>query len=242
MKVNRQHLLWSVLVVALLGLTAAALWLGPDHRLFGGGDPARDANSERAGGAPEPGDGGSGGTSGGPARLEDLGAVPAFTLVSQTGATVQRTDLDGQVWIADFIFTSCKGTCPMMSAQMRRVDEMLARERGVKLVSFSVDPERDTPQRLAEYGAEFGARPERWIFLTGDKAALRDLSITGFHLPASEASTAEVAAGQEIITHSTRFVLVDRAGHIRGYYSGTDANAVQQLVEDARRLLASRAG
>jgi protein SCO1 len=234
MSINRQHALWTALVIVLLGLTAAALFYGPDRRLGGGSAAPTDSAESSAGPA--------GGTSGAPAHLEDLGVVPAFTLVSQTGATVQRADLDGQVWIADFIFTSCKGTCPMMSAQMRRVNEMLARERGVKFVSFSVDPERDTPQRLAEYGAQFGATPERWIFLTGEKAALRDLSQTGFHLPASDAPPADVAQGQEIILHSTRFVLVDRAGHIRGYYNGTDAGAVDQLVKDTRRLLTARAG
>jgi protein SCO1/2 len=235
MKVKRQHALWTVLVLALVGLTAAALFYGPDRRLGEGGIAATNDTAESGGG---PG----GSTSGTPGHLEDLGAVPPFTLVSQTGATVQRADLDGQVWIADFIFTSCKGTCPMMSAQMRRVNELLARERGVKLVSFSVDPERDTPQRLAEYGAQFEAKPERWIFLTGEKAALRELSQTGFHLPATDAPPADIAQGQEIILHSTRFVLVDRAGHIRGYYSGTDAGAVDRLVKDTRRLLAARAG
>jgi len=225
MKINRQYALWAVLVLGLLSLTAAALWWGPDRRL--GGGAAR-------GGV----EGGS--ASGAPAQLDDFGAVPGFTLVSQTGATVQRTDLDGQVWIADFIFTSCHGTCPLMSAQMQRVNDMLAREREVKLVSFSVDPERDTPQRLAEYGAEFGAKPERWLFLTGDKPQLRALTIEGFHLPATDTPPADVAQGQEIVTHSTRFVLVDRNGRIRGYYSGIDAKAVDQLVEDTRRLLAAR--
>jgi protein SCO1 len=233
MSITRQHALWTVLVIALLALTAAALFYGPDRRL-GGGDAVSNAGTENGGGP--------GGVMRAAGPLEDFGAVPSFTLVSQTGATVQRTDLNGQVWIADFIFTSCQGTCPMMSAQMRRVNEQLARERGLKLVSFSVDPERDTPEKLAAYGKEFGATPERWILLTGEKAALRELSQTGFHLPASDAPPADVAQGQEIILHSTRFVLVDRAGHIRGYYNGTDAGAVDQLVKDTRRLLAAREG
>ena len=226
MKFNRQYALWTLLVLALLALTAAALFYGPNRRLLGGGE---------AGGGVE------GGTaSGAPVQLDDFGEVPGFTLVSQTGAEVQRTDLVGQVWIVDFIFTSCKGTCPVMSAQMRRVNEMLAKETGVKLVSFSVDPERDTPERLAAYGAEFGAQPERWLFLTGEKQQLRDLSTTGFHLPASDAPPAEVAQGAEIILHSTRFVLVDREARIRGYYSGLDAKSVEQLVRDTRQLLSER--
>lgn len=224
MKFNRQYALWTLLVLALLGLTAAALFYKPGDRLLGG-------LTSRGGGE-------GGAASGAPAQLDDFGAVPAFTLVSQTGAEVQRIDLDGQVWIADFIFTSCKGTCPVMSSQMRRVDEMLATEAGVRLVSFTVDPERDTPEVLAAYGAQFGARPERWIFLTGEKDVLRELASNGFHLPASDTPPAGVAQGAEIITHSTRFVLVDREGRIRGYYSGIDAIAVEQLVRDTRQLLA----
>jgi cytochrome oxidase Cu insertion factor (SCO1/SenC/PrrC family) len=218
---QRQYALWTVLVAALLGLTAAALWMGPSRRL-GGGAVAPGAVQARAA-----------------ERLDDFGVVPDFALVSQTGDSVHLRDLRGQVWIADFIFTNCASTCPMMTAQLSRLEKGLAGERGVRLVSFSVDPERDTPARLAEYAKSYGAQPERWMFLTGDKHAIRQLSIEGFRLAVADPSPEELARGAEAVLHSTRLVLVDGDAHIRGYYDGTDDAAVERLGEDVKRLAAA---
>ena len=210
---QRQYALWMLLVTVLLGLTAAALWMGPSRRLSGGA----------AGDAP---------------ALDDFGAVPDFALVSQTGDSVRLADLRDQVWVADFIFTNCASTCPMMTTQLQRLERALAGQSGFRLVSFSVDPERDTPEKLAEYAAGYGARPERWLFLTGDKHGIRRLSIEGFHLAVDDPSPEEVARGAEAVLHSTRLVLVDGDGRIRGYYDGTDDAAVQKLGDDVRRLAA----
>jgi cytochrome oxidase Cu insertion factor (SCO1/SenC/PrrC family) len=129
----------------------------------------------------------------------------------------------------------------MMTAQLQRLERALANEHGVRLVSFSVDPERDTPERLAEYAAGYGAKPERWLFLTGDKHRIRRLSIEGFHLAVAEPSPEEAARGAEAVLHSTRLVLVDGAGRIRGYFDGTDDAATGRLGESVRRLLAASA-
>ena len=157
--------------------------------------------------------------------------VPDFSLIDQTGKPATLHDFAGKVWIADFIFTNCGGTCPLMTEQMRKVYDAVPRE--IRMVSFSVDPVRDTPKVLADYAKAHGVDREGWIFLTGDKSALHDLSLNGFKLPLDETGGTSV----EPITHSTRFVLVDRKGHIRGYYSGTEEDDLKRLTADAKRLL-----
>ncbi len=158
-------------------------------------------------------------------------SVSEFSLTSQDGQTVTLRDLAGKVWVADFIFTNCAGTCPMMTGAMRKLGEVLPEE--VRFVSFTVDPARDTPPVLAEYAKSHDAATGRWFFLTGDKDALYDLSIKGFKL-AVDVSTGTDA---EPITHSTRLVLVDRQGQIRGYYSGTEEQELERLAIDVKRLL-----
>lgn len=169
------------------------------------------------------------------AALQDFGAVPDFTLVSQTGDTVRSQDLRGP-WIADFMFTTCGSICPVMSAQFEQLSTRL--DDRVRLVSFSVDPERDTPERLAEYAARYGAVPARWLFLTGEKADVRRLVQDGFRLGVDDAAPEDIARGADTILHSTRFVLVDANARIRGYYDSTEGNAMKQLEHDVERLLA----
>ena len=161
----------------------------------------------------------------------NYGVAPEFSLTDQNGKTVTRRDLAGKVWIADFIFTNCAGTCPVISGTMRRLQDSLPPE--IHLVSFSVDPERDTPDVLAKYAEQFRADKGRWHFLTGGKDKLHDLSIKGFKLALDETDGTDV----EPITHSTRLVLVDKDGRIRGYYGGTEDEEMKRLFKDALKLL-----
>jgi protein SCO1/2 len=161
----------------------------------------------------------------------DYGAAPEFSLTDQNGKTVTRADLAGKVWIADFIFTNCAGTCPMLTDTMIRLQGALPKE--VHLVSFSVDPGRDTPDVLAAYAAKVEADKDRWHFLTGEKEKLYDLSIKGFKLALEDTGGTDA----EPITHSTRLVLVDKEGKIRGYYGGTDKEEMKKLFFDAMKLL-----
>lgn len=163
--------------------------------------------------------------------VSSYGAVPNFELVNQEGQPFGSAQLAGKIWIADFIYTSCPGPCPMISTRMSELQKPLEKT-DVHLVSFSVDPARDTPEVLHSYAEKLHTEPKRWDFLTGPKSAIYDLSHNGFKLAVSDGSN---EAG--IPVHSTRMVLVDRHGEIRGYYEATEADAVTKLLADTSHLL-----
>jgi protein SCO1 len=163
--------------------------------------------------------------------LPTYGAVPEFQLTDQTGAPFSSSAaLKGRVWVADFIFTNCPGPCPMMSSKMNQVQKALS-GNDARLVSFTIDPARDTPPVLAEYANHFEAQPGRWYFLTGPVAALNALAKDAFHLNEIDGKNLE---------HSVRLALVDRSSQIRGFYLSTDKDAIPALIADARRLLEER--
>jgi protein SCO1/2 len=170
--------------------------------------------------------------------LPVLGRVPEFSLIDSSGQPLAQTQLAGGVWVADFIFTHCPGICPVLSAQMAKLQHALpdVGTDAVRLVSFSVDPANDTPEVLREYGKRFGAQPQRWLFVTGERDALYSLIARGFHLAIAERPESENGDGEGLITHSDRFVLVDRSLQIRGYYHGTDQESVQKLLRDIDAL------
>lgn len=156
--------------------------------------------------------------------------TPDFTLTDRTGAEfTSAAKLKGHVWVADFIFTTCTGPCPRMSARMRRLQNDLADLPDLRFVSFTVDPENDTPEVLAAYARRYQARQDVWYLLTGPMKVLDDLCRNVFLL-------GEVKGN---LNHSTRFTLVDRDGVIRGYYLSGDNEAMQRLVADIRLLAAS---
>jgi protein SCO1/2 len=165
-----------------------------------------------------------------PAILPRHWQVPDFSLVQSDGTRLSNTDLRGKVWVADFFYTTCPGPCPMMSS---RLQEVHAKTRGwndVMLVSISTDPAKDTPEVLQQYAKRFGA-DERWRFLTGTKPEIFDLANKGFKLSVTEDGTAE-----EPITHSTKLVLVDKNGTIRGFYDGLAETDAGRLLQDIDRL------
>jgi protein SCO1 len=163
--------------------------------------------------------------------VSSYGRVPSFQLVNQNGQSFGSAQLAGRIWIADFIYTSCPGPCPMISTRMSELQKPLEKT-DVHLVSFSVDPEKDKPEVLRGYAEKLHADPKRWDFLTGAKSAIYDLSHDGFKLAVSDGSD---EAG--IPVHSTRMALVDRHGQIRGYYEATEADAITKLLADTSHLL-----
>lgn len=169
-------------------------------------------------------------------KLPVLGQVSDFRLTESSGKEISLQDLKGRPWVASFIFTRCAGICPMMSGQMRRLQEAL-KDKDVRFVSFSVDPEYDTLERLTEYRKRFNADPEKWFFLTGDKKTIFDLSVKSFYLGVADVPAGEEPAPDQVVTHSSRFALVDAQGAIRGYYEGDKPESHANLVRDAKKLL-----
>jgi protein SCO1/2 len=166
-----------------------------------------------------------------PAPPPVLGAVPDFALTNRDGRTVHRADLAGQPWLADFVFTRCAASCPLMTLRMARLNRDLPADLPVRLVSFTVDPDYDTPEVLERYAQSFKA-PDRWLFLTGGREEMHRLSKEGFKL----AVDAGGGPQDEPILHSTRFVLVDGEAKIRGYYEAFDEASMKKLRRDLERL------
>jgi cytochrome oxidase Cu insertion factor (SCO1/SenC/PrrC family) len=162
--------------------------------------------------------------------LSSYGSVPPFQLVNQNDAVFGSNELAGKIWIADFVFTSCPGPCPIISTRMSELQKPL-RKTDVHLISFSVDPEKDTPEVLRRYAEKLKAEPARWDFLTGSKQAIYNLSKDGFKLAVSDDPDARIPV------HSTRLVLVDRHGIIRGYYDALEPDGVTKVLADANHLL-----
>jgi len=165
-----------------------------------------------------------------PRDLPVFGEVPEFQLTAQTGQTFDSRLLDGHVWVADFIYTTCTGPCPMMTTHMRQLQNSTAETPDVLLVSMTVDPLHDTPPVLTAYARHFKQDPSRWFFLTGEAGKLNDLGVHGFKLNSVDGS----------LTHSTRFVLVDRERRIRGFYTTGEDAFMPQLLHDIRQLEAER--
>jgi protein SCO1/2 len=162
--------------------------------------------------------------------LPVFGEVPDFSLTDQAARLVTKQDLAGSLWVADFIYTGCGSACPLLTQRMAEIGRDLNAEAGrpVRLVSFTVDPEVDTPERLREYAERFGASPETWLFLTGPGEEIRRTVSEGFKLAFQKASDADVF-------HSEKLVVIDARGKIRGYYSADPAGA-KELRAAVKRL------
>ena len=159
--------------------------------------------------------------------------VPDFDLIERSKRKVTQQEFAGKVWVVDFIFTHCGGVCPAMTSNMKKLQDKLFED--IRLVSFTVDPANDTPEVLTEYANRYGADKDRWLFLTGEPEAIQKLSIGGFKLALDPTAGTEI----EPITHSSRFVLVDREGFIRGYYGTQELTDLDRLIEDANNLVLS---
>jgi protein SCO1/2 len=168
--------------------------------------------------------------------LPVLGEVPAFALTAHTGQPLRLEDLRGKIWVANFFFTSCQSICPIMQENMVEVQKAFASNPAVQIVSFTVDPERDTVSVLRDYARRKGAIPGKWLFVTGAKKDIYRLARKGFQLAADDVPE-EIQGTRHDFIHSEKFVLVDAQGRIRGYYSGLDMEQIHRLVEDTRKLL-----
>jgi protein SCO1/2 len=165
-------------------------------------------------------------------EMGQYGSVPEFSLTERSGKTLGLEQLRGTIWIADFIYTDCQDTCPLQSAEMARLQDELSAQKTVKLLSFSVNPDKDTPSVLSRYADRFKASSDRWLFLTGEQEEIANLVQNGFRL-----SVATASSDPGVILHSPRLVLIDRQAQIRGYYDSRDNEALRRLRRDVAILV-----
>ncbi len=164
-----------------------------------------------------------------PAALPHYGTIPLFQFQDETGQSVGVQQLRGKVWVANFIFTSCAGTCPILTQKMRGLDADLPSELPVRFVSFTVDPQTDTLERLSTYRKQQQAVSSRWFFLRSSEPDTRKLLLEGFRVAFDKQE------GDDFI-HSEKFALVDQDLHVRGYYDA-DAEGLRELRFAILRLL-----
>ena len=157
--------------------------------------------------------------------------IADFSLIDQNGENFSTSDLEGKYYVTDFFFTTCPTICPDMSSQLVRVQNAYKDNADFMIVSHSVTPEIDTPKVLLEYGERYEADFNKWVFLTGDKKQIYDLARKSYF-----AATTEGDGGPDDFIHTENFVLVDKEKRIRGFYDGTDAESVDQLITDIEIL------
>ena len=160
-------------------------------------------------------------------KLPIIGQIPTFDLIDQDGNKFTLDNLKGNVWLADFIFTTCAGPCPIMTERMSMVQHDLIGLDKLQFVSFTVNPDYDTPEVLKKYAKRFDADITSWSFVTGQYEKIQELIANGFKMGDEE----------EIVFHSTRFALVDHDGNLRGYYSGTEPKEHDNLTRDIYSLI-----
>jgi len=206
-------ILWGLTVLIMVSVIGAGLWRKRQNESFA---PTEQAATGATGATTAP----------------LIGPVPQFELVDQDNKPATKESLAGKTWIADFVFTHCAGPCPRMTTQMAGLQKDLPQK--VRFVTFSVDPDRDTPAVLKEYANKFEADESRWRFLTGSKDVIF-ATARGMMLPAAPANE------EGAILHSTRFVLVDADGNIRNTYESGDEQRMSALKHDAAELAAATA-
>lgn len=161
-----------------------------------------------------------------PDPLPVLGSIPKFNMTDSRSEPFGYNELRGNIWVADFIFTTCAGPCPIMSTEMADIHKTFLDEYDIRTVSYTVNPDYDTPEILSEYADRYDADRSQWHFLTAPYEDMQSIIRNGFKMGDIE----------EIVFHSTRFALVDKEMNIRGYYIGTEKEDIEKLKKDIRRL------
>ena len=159
--------------------------------------------------------------------LPVLGDIPPFELLDNFGQSFTEKNISGTIWVADLIFTTCSGPCPIMSTEMKSVHKIYLENENIHMVTITVNPDYDSPEVLTEYGNRYDADFNKWHFLTGEYEKIQSLIANGFKMGDIE----------EIVFHSTRFALIDPNMNIRGYYMGTESEDVKKLIDDIEILI-----
>jgi len=168
--------------------------------------------------------------------LPVYGAVTNFSLADQDGRVVSEADWRGRICVVDLIFTRCPGPCPIVSATLQHLQDALPSGPAVRLVSLTGDPAYDTPPVLKKYGEKFGARPAVWSFLTGPKEMMRRLATDQLKLSLVDKPPADRETATDLVIHSTKLVLLDQQGRIRGYYDGETTECIPAILAAIQKL------
>jgi len=166
-----------------------------------------------------------------------LGQLPEFSLIDQDERPFNRESMEGKLSVSAFVFTHCRSSCPRITAHMKGLQARLSDIPSIQLVSVSVDPLNDTPEVIKAYMAKSELDERNWRFVTGEKAAIRDLVVDGFRVALDDGESN--AAGTEEIMHSNSFALVDQEAQVRGYYRASN-DGIGELERDLRVLAASQ--
>ncbi len=156
--------------------------------------------------------------------------ISDFSLLNQNGETITQADYEGKIYVADFFFTTCQTICPIMTGHMKEIQQKLQDDPTIKLLSHSVTPEIDSIARLKKYALEKGVDDKKWNLVTGDKKHIYTLARKSY-LAAKDNPYKE-----NDLIHTENFVLVDTKKRIRGFYDGTDPEAISKLLEDIKIL------
>ena len=167
------------------------------------------------------------------------GVVP-FSLTNQHNEVISEKSLAGQIWIADVIFTRCPLQCIRMTKRMRELQQSLSGEKSVKLISLTADPKFDSPEVLGNYARQYSADQNRWWFLTGPGSEINRLAVTGLKLAVYEKKPEEREVPADLFVHSTKFVLVDGQGRIRGWFDGERPESKAEIIQAVKTLLRER--
>ena len=157
--------------------------------------------------------------------------VPDFKLVNQNGDTITQKDYEDKIYIADFFFTTCQGICPIMTDHMVKIQAEFKDDPEILLLSHSVTPEIDSVAQLKKYAEEKGVIDEKWNLVTGDKKQIYDLARKSYLVAKSQGN-----GGKYDMVHTENFALIDKNKQVRGFYDGTNPEAIEQLVEDVKLL------
>lgn len=157
--------------------------------------------------------------------------VPYFSFINQAGDSLNQTNLNGKIYVADFFFISCPTICPIMKKEMIRVYNAFKGDTAIALLSHTIDPQHDSLPLLKQYASDLGSDGKQWQFLTGNREQIYEMAEKGYYATALPDSTAPGG-----FVHSGGFILVDRLARVRGIYDGTDPKQVDQLIKDIRLL------
>lgn len=193
-------ILWGLAVLSMLGILGTGIWARRHSGASSGVEP-----------------------------LPTLYAAPSFSLTDQNGQTFDNDDVRDKVWIAMVFFTECPGICPAMTSRLAEVQKAIA-SPDVRMVSFSLDPEKDTPEVMKLYAERFSTDQSRWFFLTGPKDTMYEIA-RGLKL------AAQPAQGGNPIVHTQKVLLIDQSAQVRGIYDTNDDDSMNALARDAQRLI-----